>query len=109
MSGAVGTVWSKDVTVKIQGGDNPPLAVKVFDEDVKIDGLVVSQYTLSATLLNRPNARADSVRFNITIQKSSEPQRVRIDCPWSWSNSTETDYRLRYSNTRIYGKTKIQA
>jgi hypothetical protein len=66
VSGPEGEAWSKVVTVKVEGGNNPPLAYSIFDEDVKIDGLAEAQYTLSATLLDRPNARADSVRFNIT-------------------------------------------
>jgi hypothetical protein len=66
VSGPGGTRWEKDVTVKIHGGENPPLAYTVFDEDIKIDGLVESQYTLSAKLLNRPDTRSDSLRFNIT-------------------------------------------
>jgi hypothetical protein len=66
VSGPQGTVLSKDAGVKIQGGRNPPLAYLVLDEDVKIDDLVESEYTLSATLSGVPNAKADFVRFNIT-------------------------------------------
>lgn len=65
ISGSGATVWSKDVTVRVQGGDNPPLAYGVFDEDVSVAGLKEGQYTLSATLLHRANAKADSITVNV--------------------------------------------
>lgn len=59
-------VWSTDVTVRVQDGEDAPLAYQVFDKVVRVGALPEGQYTLNAKLLTHQNASTEAVAFNIT-------------------------------------------
>lgn len=66
ISGPTGEVWRKELTVNVPGGEKAPMAFGVFEEDVKVAGLVEGRYTLAATRVGVTNAAGGRLEFSVT-------------------------------------------
>jgi len=68
ITGSGGAVWNKDLLAHVR--QNGPLAYTLFDEDIVIHGLKPGDYSLDASLKDRPNAASGKCTFTVTAHTS---------------------------------------